>query len=308
MKCIHTLPATTTEACVATIGFFDGVHRGHRCLIDQVKREAERQGIKSLALTFPEHPRCVMQADYQPKLLTTPDEKLELLAATGIDYCAVLPFTRELSQYTARHFMESVLRDQFNVKTLLIGYDHRFGKKSEETFDEYVVYGRELGVEVVQAKELEDEAMHVSSSAIRKALQEGYIKRATYGLGYPYTLQGVVVSGRQVGRKIGFPTANLKLADAHKLIPQTGVYAVRVQLGEQTHDAMLNIGRRPTLNNGNDCTIEAHLLHFNGNLYGETIRITFIDRLRNEQQFSSLEELTEQLHRDAKQTEILLHS
>ena len=282
---------------VATIGFFDGVHLGHRHLINQVKMAASLNGWCSSIITFPVHPRQVIQSDYQPSLLSSPEEKIELLASTGIDNCILLPFTRELSQLTAWEFMQ-LLYDQYKVRMLVIGYDHRFGHNRAETFEDYCRYGRELGIHIMQATAYTQEQDKVSSSVIRRALLSGEISTATKYLGYPYFMQGTVVSGYQVGRKIGFPTANLQVDFPNKLIPAIGVYAVRVSVNGQSYRGMLNIGHRPTLNNGTDLSIEVHILDFEGDIYHQPMRIEFVDFLRPEAKFNSVDELTLQIQKD----------
>ena len=207
---------------VATIGFFDGVHRGHRYLIEQVCAVAAGRGLASSVVTFPVHPRKVMQADYHPKLLTTCDEKVSLLAKTGVDYCMMLDFTPEIARLSAREFM-SILKDRYQIQALVVGYDHRFGHNRSEGFEDYVHYGRELGMEVLLAraysysKETSVTEVTVSSSAIRGLLLEGNVSEAAEYLGYDFFLDGTVVGGYQVGRKIGFPTANLRVSDSDKL-------------------------------------------------------------------------------------------
>ena len=290
---------------VATIGFFDGVHLGHRHLINQVKMAASLNGWCSSIITFPVHPRQVIQSDYQPSLLSSPEEKIELLASTGIDNCILLPFTRELSQLTAWEFMQ-LLYDQYKVRMLVIGYDHRFGHNRTETFEDYCRYGRELGIHIMQATAYTQEQDKVSSSVIRRALLSGEVSTATKYLGYPYFMQGTIVSGYQVGRKIGFPTANLQVDFPNKLIPAIGVYAVRVSVNGQSYRGMLNIGHRPTLNNGTNLSIEVHILDFEGDIYNQPMHIEFVDFLRPEAKFNSVEELTLQIQKDKeKATKIL---
>lgn len=286
---------------VATIGFFDGVHLGHRFLINQVKAAAAQTGWQSSIITFPVHPRQVIQSEFQPQLLSSPEEKIELLAATGIDNCILLPFTRELSMLTAREFMQ-LLYTRYNVRMLVIGYDHRFGHNRTETFEDYCRYGKELGIHIMQATAYTQEQDKVSSSAIRRALQTGDIRTATKFLGYPYFLEGTVVDGYKVGRKIGFPTANLQVDFPNKLIPSVGVYAVWVSVGGKQWKGMLNIGHRPTLNNGTNLSIEVHILDFEGDIYRQKMRIEFIDFLRPETKFSSVDELIEQMKKDKEAT------
>ena len=286
---------------VATIGFFDGVHLGHRYLINQVKIAASQCGWCSSIITFPIHPRQVIQSDYQPQLLSSPEEKIELLSQTGVDNCILLPFTRELSKLTAWEFMQ-LLYEQYKVRMLVIGYDHRFGHNRAETFEDYCRYGRELGIHIMQATAYTQEQDKVSSSAIRRALLSGDVMTAHKYLGYNYFLEGTVVSGYQVGRKIGFPTANLLVDFPYKLIPSIGVYAVRVQVAGQQWKGMLSIGYRPTINNGNDLSIEVHILDFQGDIYNQKMHLEFIEFLRPEVKFDSVDELIAQMHKDKEET------
>ena len=296
MKVIKEHPQTLTPT-VATIGFFDGVHLGHRYLINQVKIAASQCGWCSSIITFPVHPRQVIQSDYQPQLLSSPEEKIELLASTGVDNCILLPFTKELSLLTAKEFMQ-LLYDTYKVRMLVIGYDHRFGHNRAETFEDYCRYGQELGIHIMQATAYTQEQDKVSSSAIRRALLTGDIETSKKYLGYDYFLEGTVVNGYKVGRKIGFPTANLQVDFPHKLIPSVGVYAVYVYVEGKQWKGMLNIGHRPTLNNGNNLSIEVHILDFQSDIYNHKIRIEFIHFLRPELKFSSVDELVSQMQKD----------
>ena len=312
MQIIRDTSAITPEPCVATIGFFDGVHAGHRYLIQQVKEIAAAKGLRSALVTFPVHPRKVMNVEYRPELLTTPEEKISLLADIGVDYCLMLDFTPEISRLTAREFMTQLLKERYQVKYLVIGYDHRFGHNRSEGFEDYVRYGKEIGIEVIRAKaytsniEIGNEPnIPVSSSLIRKLLHEGEVSLAAHCLKYEYFLDGIVVGGYQVGRKIGFPTANLRVDDPDKLIPADGVYAVWVFDGK-TYMGMLNIGVRPTIDNGPNRTIEVNILHFHSDIYDKFIRLTFVKRTRPELKFSSIDELITQLHKDAEETETIL--
>ena len=286
---------------VATIGFFDGVHRGHRFLIEQVCKAAAARGLASSVITFPVHPRKVMQPGFHPELLTTCDEKVALLAGTGVDYCVMLDFTLDLARLSAKQFM-AALKQDYQVQALVIGYDHRFGHNRSEGFDDYVRYGRELGMEVILAQVYSTDAMTVSSSAVRRLLLEGNVSEAANCLGYHFFLSGTVVNGYHVGRKIGFPTANLCVNDSEKLVPADGVYAVYVFLGEKKHTGMLSIGYRPTLNNGIDRSIEVHIFNFDADIYDQPMRLSFVRRTRPELKFDSIDELIAQLHKD--ETEI----
>lgn len=252
-----------------------------------------------------------MQADYHPKLLTTCDEKVSLLAKTGVDYCMMLDFTPEIARLSAREFM-SILKDRYQIQALVVGYDHRFGHNRSEGFEDYVHYGRELGMEVLLAraysysKETSVTEVTVSSSAIRGLLLEGNVSEAAEYLGYDFFLDGTVVGGYQVGRKIGFPTANLRVSDSDKLIPCDGVYAVRVCVEGKEYGGMLSIGYRPTLENGPDRSIEVHIFRFDADIYQQPMRLSFVRRTRPELKFDSIEELIAQLHRDEVEIKSIL--
>lgn len=287
---------------VASIGFYDGVHQGHLHLIEQVKTLAAERGLDSLLVTFYEHPRQVLHSDYIPQLLTSPEEKLTLLRQTGVDRIELMHFTSGMSQLTARQFMQQVLHDRLGVKVLVMGYDHHFGHGGG-SFEDYQQWGKEIGIEVIRAteKKMESAGDGVSSSAIRRLLIQGDVKGAAALLGHPYTLQGTVVRGHQIGHELGFPTANLQQG-TYKLVPCMGVYAVWVELEDgQRYAGMLNIGQRPTVNNGSEQTIEVNLIDFDGNLYGCHVTLHFIDFLRLERRFDSREQLIEQIKLDRQQ-------
>ena len=287
---------------VATIGFFDGVHLGHRFLMEELRKVAAAESLLSMVITFDRHPREVLGSDYQPKLLSTLDEKLALLSQTGIDVCAVLSFSRELAALSAREFMAQVLLQKLHVKKLFIGYDNRFGHNRAEGFDDYVRYGRELGIEVVQSPAFQIEDINVSSSVVRAFVSEGEMAMAARCLGQAYSLTGHVVDGFHEGRRLGFPTANIEVSDAHKLIPAPGVYAVKVHTEQEPQAllAMMNIGTRPTYEGRHEQTLEVHIIGFSGNLYGQQLTVSFIRRLRDEKKFESLEALRRQLLADEK--------
>lgn len=294
------------ERLVATIGFFDGVHKGHRFLLRELKQLAGAAGLPSAVITFPQHPRAVLHADYQPKLLNSFDEKLERLAETGIDYCIVLDFTPELSRLTAREFITTLLCGRLHVDTLLIGYDHRFGHNREDGFEAYVAYGAACGIRVVKASRYSEGEAAVSSSKVRSLLAECQVEAAARLLTYPYRLQGHIVGGYQVGRELGFPTANIQVDEPFKIIPGIGVYAVRVLLDGVRYKGMLYIGRRPTLNNGENIALEVHILHFSGNIYEHGISVAFLHHIREDIRFNSVQELVEQLKRDRDTVDGLL--
>ena len=290
---------------IATIGFFDGVHIGHCHLINMLKKVARERGVESCVITFDRHPRQVVQPEWCPEMLTTLEEKTQLLEATGIDRCEVLHFDREMANQSAHDFMLHTLKEKLGVSILVTGYDNRFGHNRSEGFEDYVRYGKEIGIEVIKGEELTDGSNNVSSSSIRRMLKEGRIEDATRCLGREYQLTGTVVGGEHIGRTIGFPTANIRPDDSSKLIPANGVYAVDVwsQAGDINRErAMLNIGTRPTFN-GTATTLEVHIPHFAGNLYGSTLSIAFLRKIREERKFDSPEALVEQLNKDLNNIE-----
>jgi riboflavin kinase/FMN adenylyltransferase len=283
---------------VATVGFFDGVHLGHQYLIEQVKTEAQRLDLPSAVITFPVHPRKVLQADYQPALLCGYEEKLEKLANTGIDYCLTLPFTRALSQLSAREFIHNVLRNEIGVYTLFVGYDHRFGHNREHDFSEYERYANEVNMHVLKATELQVNGENVSSSRIRRLLQTGDIRTANALLSYNYTISGKIVEGYQVGRTIGFPTANIRAWERYKVTPQLGVYAVLVHIKNAVYAGMLYVGRRPTLHHDLEISVEVNIFDFDDDLYNQSLTVEFIDFVRDDMKFDSLDLLKKQIHKD----------
>lgn len=289
------------QPCVATIGFFDGVHRGHQFLIGHLVETARREGLASTVITFDEHPRKVLQSDYQPEMLCTLDSKLLLLSKTEVDNAVVLHFDRQMAALSAREFMQQVLRDHLNVRKLFIGYDHRFGHNREETFDDYVRYGKEMGVEVIKSEAFRIDGVNISSSVIRAFLKEGEVELANRCLGYPYTIIGKVVNGYHEGRKLGFPTANLDISHFGQLIPAPGVYAVKARIEHTVvwKHGMMNVGTRPTFN-GKQLTLETHIFNFEDDIYDQFLLVGFVKRIRGEQKFGSPEELAEQLSEDER--------
>ncbi|MDR1678214.1 MAG: bifunctional riboflavin kinase/FAD synthetase [Prevotellaceae bacterium] len=302
MKLIQYTDFIPAESFVATVGFFDGLHLGHRFLLERLKAEAAREGKKTLVISFAVHPQTVLKNNYLPKLLTTNAEKIELLNDVGIDACVLLPFDEEMMNLSAYDFLEKIIKKQLGVSALLIGYDHRFGKNREEGFPQYVEYGKQLGINILPVEAFENGEAHISSSYIRKLLLSGQIEEANYCLGRRYRLNGKVVDGEKLGREIGFPTANLNI-DPQKLLPEAGVYAVWVRVNGKVYKGMLNIGCRPTVNRTNRTTVEVHILDFIGEIYGEMLEIDFVRKIRNEQKFNSMEELTVQLEKDKLEIE-----
>ena len=302
MKTIYYNNDVQMEPCVATIGFFDGVHRGHQFLIHHLVETARREGMLSTVITFDEHPRKVLQSDYQPEMLSTLDSKLLLLSKTEVDNAVVLHFDKAMAAMSAREFMQQILHDHLHVKKLFIGYDHRFGHNREETFSDYVDYGRELGIEVIQNQAFSLHDVNISSSVIRSLLKEGEVDMANQCLGYPYTIIGKVVNGYHEGRKMGFPTANIDISHFGQLVPAPGVYAVKVRLENTVvwKHGMMNIGTRPTFD-GKRITLEANIFNFEGDIYDQLLLVSFVSRIRGERKFANPEELAAQLKED-KQT------
>ena len=290
---------------VATIGFFDGVHRGHRFLLEQLRATARRRGLPSLVITFDNHPKTVVNPSASLPLLSTTEEKLRLLDNQGVDGCVLLYFTKQMAGLTARQFLEQEIVGNLGVDTLLIGYDHRFGHDRREGFDDYVRYGRELGLEIEAVPSLEEvNGTRVSSTIIRNLLLDGQPQQAADLLGRPYSLTGFVEAGHRIGRTFGFPTANLRLGDKNKLIPKHGVYAVKVTVNDERQFlGMMNIGVRPTLDNGQNVSLEVNLFNYTGDLYAHRIKVQFFHYLREERRFESIESLKEQITKDQRQIE-----
>ncbi len=284
---------------VAATGFFDGVHAGHRAVLQVLKDTARAEGEESAVVTFWPHPRNVLQQDASSfRLLNTLEEKKELIHAFGIDRFYVIPFTRDFSQLSTVEFMKEYLVDHFHVDTLVIGYDHRLGRSSTASREELAALAASVGLRTRIVEEVHCGDRKVSSTQIRNALAAGDVRTAAEMLGYRYTLHGVVVSGNMLGRTMGFPTANMALYEPLKTVPADGVYAVEVEVLGRNYGGVCNIGTRPTVAAGNARTIETHILGFNDNIYGLDIRIRFIDRLREERRFSSMEELRMQIECD----------
>ena len=287
---------------VATIGFFDGVHLGHNYLLEQLKSEAQQRGMQSVVVTFANHPRLFFDPNCALKQLTLSDEKVNLLKQKGVDEVVMLQFDDKLSKLTSREFMQ-LLVEHYRVRVLLMGYDHRFGSDRGTSFDEYVAYGKQIGVEIKRCDGFSESEVMVSSSKVRRALELWNIPLANKFLGYKYFIKGRVVEGQKIGRQIGFPTANLQI-DSLKLIPSDGVYVVEVIVGGKEYRGVLNIGTRPTVS-GDKRTIEVHIIEYEGaELYGEELELRFLRFLRHEQRFSSLEDLREQIRKDFNRANI----
>ena len=285
----------------ATIGFFDGVHCGHRYLIGRVIDEARADGLASMVITFARHPRQVIDTHYVPRLLSTPEMKIERLAETGIDRCTVLDFDRRMAALTAREFMIHILSSRLNVRKLIIGYDNRFGHDRSESIDDYCAYGRTLGIEVVKSCGITVDGIRVSSSVIRNAIERGDLTEANRCLGYAYTLSSHVSHGFRNGHRLGFPTANLDMDEVCQLLPQIGVYATRVRIeGEcELHPAMTSVGTRPTFD-GTRLSVETYILDFDADLYGRKLEVAFLKRIRGEKKFADLQQLRTQMADDER--------
>ncbi len=292
--------------CVATLGFFDGVHLGHQSLIGHTVAAARREGMPSMVVTFDRHPSQVLGRSYKPQMLTTLDEKLRLIGALGADYALVLHFDKRLAGLSAEEFMLSLLYQQAGVRHLVIGYDNKFGSNRSAGFDDYQHYGRQIGMAVTRDEAFLLNDIEVSSSVVRAFLKEGEVALAAGCLGRPYSFSGSVTGGYQEGRKLGFPTANIEPADASLLIPAPGAYAVWVVLPDGSErQGMTNIGTRPTFD-GHHQTIETNIFDFDSDLYGQQIAIRFVARLRDEQRFDSVTQLAQQLRQDELEARELL--
>lgn len=284
---------------VVTIGSFDGVHKGHVQVIESLKKVACRLQGETVIISFEPHPREVLYPmEKRPGILTTLEEKTEILGALEVDHLIVLPFTRSLAELDYKEFVRNILVDRIGLKGLVVGYDHRFGKNREGTFDKLRELAERYHFYLEQEEAYEENQINISSTKIRNALQVGDIDRVNEFLGYAYTLSGKVVAGDKIGRSMGFPTANIQLYDERKLLPASGVYAVRVKVDEGEYGGMLNIGVRPTVSCCGIVRIEVHIFNFDRDIYGREIQVTLVDRIRGERKFNDVDELKHHLVRD----------
>ena len=290
----------STKKTILTLGTFDGVHIGHKKILERITQNTENGEYESLVLTFFPHPRMVLQEKSEIKLLNTIPEKSKLLEATGIENLVIHPFNESFSRLTAEEFVHSILVDQFHIHKIIIGHDHRFGRNRTANIDNLIAFGAEYGFEVEQISAQEIQDVSVSSTKIRKALQDGNMALANEYLGYTYFLTGEVVKGKQLGRTIGFPTANIQIEEDYKLIPKTGVYVVSTFIEQKEVFGMMNIGFNPTVN-GQKQTIEVNLFDFDGDIYDQNIEVSLLHYLREEQKFDSVALLTAQLNEDKKE-------
>lgn len=290
---------------VLTLGMFDGVHIGHQCIIQKLIQIAEEIDGESTLLTFEPHPRLVLsdgKADLD--LLNTLEEKIELLEQNGLQNLILHPFTKEFSQLSAEEFVRELLINQMNVHTIVIGYDHHFGRNREGNFEQLQKLSQELNFNLVKLDEVRNDDLHISSTQIRNGLLEGNVEFAQKGLGRFYSLKGKVVHGDKLGRKLGFPTANLELPD-YKLIPKNGVYVVKVNFKNETYKGLLSIGTRPTVTSSSDKRVEVFILDFKEEIYGEILDLELIQFIRDDMKFNSLDELILQMNLDLKVAENL---
>ncbi|MGB1041852.1 MAG: bifunctional riboflavin kinase/FAD synthetase [Tenacibaculum sp.] len=302
MKIIHSIfDFTPTQKTLVTIGTFDGVHIGHQKIIKKLVKEAKASQKQSVLLTFFPHPRMVLQKDVSIKLINTIDERAKYLEKLGLDYLIIHPFSKDFSRLTALDFVRDVLVNQLNTSKLIIGYDHHFGKNREGNIEQLTEYSHlyDFTVEEIPAQDIDE--VSVSSTKIRKALTNGALKTANNYLDYNFSITGTVVNGKQLGSKIGFPTANIKVEEDYKLIPKTGVYIVKALINKKTVFGMMNIGNRPTVN-GTNQTIEVHFFDFNQDLYKQELTIELVYYLREEQKFDSVNSLALQLKKDKENT------
>ena len=297
MKTFSNIKEYNNKKSVVTIGTFDGVHIGHKKILERIIFNAKELNCESVVLTFFPHPRMVLQDNSVVQLLNTVDEKTLLLEKTGIDNLIIHPFNQEFSRLTAEEFVRQILVNQLNIRKIIIGYDHRFGRNRTANINDLIVFGEEYGFEVEQisAQEINDNA--VSSTKIRNAILEGNITLANNYLGYNYFFSGIVVKGKQLGRTIGFPTANIKINEDYKLIPKNGVYIIKSNYDKKTIFGLMNIGTRPTVE-GTNQTIEVFFLDFDKTIYDETLTIEIIEFIREEQKFDSLNDLKSQINED----------
>ncbi len=286
---------------IAAVGMFDGVHCGHRAMLSDLSDEARRRGLKPMVVTFLRHPLEVVNPANAPKLLTTASERREMLERCFAGDVVMLDFDDALRRLTARDFM-AMLRDKYGVGVMYMGFNHRFGSDRLQDARQYHDIARGLGMDVVVGTESIAECGNVSSSRVRSMLENGDVEQARVALGRCYSIAGRVVPGKRLGRKLGFPTANIEVGEKQKLVPAAGVYACRVTLVDgSNHASMVNIGCRPTVDDGDAVSVEAHIFDFSGDIYGEEVRLEFVKRLRDEPRFDSIESLTTQLHADAVQ-------
>lgn len=287
----------TIKNPVLTLGMYDGIHIGHQTIINQLNKIAKEIDGESVLLTFDPHPRMVLQPNCDLKFIYTLDEKEQALEKLGLNHLIIHPFTKEFSQLTSIEFVRDLLVNQINIHSLVIGYDHHFGKNREGNFEQLEILSKEYGFNLVQIEAIDCEEIAVSSTKVRNALADGNIVYANKALGTNYPISGEVVHGDKIGRTLGFPTANLKV-DPLKIIPAHGVYSVHVFVDEQKYLGLLSIGVRATVTNSQELRVEVNILDFNQDIYGKKIRLEILDKIRNEKKFNGLDELIEAMNQD----------
>lgn len=303
MKIYHHIDEFTgAKNPVLTTGTYDGVHIGHRTIIKRLQQIAKRVDGETVLLTFHPHPRVVLYQDEDLRLINTQNEKIELLREAGIDHLIIHPFSKEFSRITSMEYIRDIIANMLKVHTLVIGYNHHFGRNREGSFEHLMQYSDLYGfqVEEIPAQDMDD--INVSSTKVRNALQLGDIETANKYLTTDFEIEGLVVKGDQIGRTIGYPTANLQIDDPYKLIPAEGVYITTAVIDDKEWPCMLNIGKRPTIHQDGELRIEAHILDYNGDLYEQNLRLKFKSYLREDQSFGSLDELKQQIAKDEKAT------
>lgn len=300
MKVHSDISTFKAHDAVVTIGMFDGVHTGHRQLLRQLTDKAKELGGEAVVITFWPHPRMVLNQDAdQLRFLTSPEERTKLFSQLGIDHLLLVPFTTELANLTAEEFIKQFLVDQVGIRHLLVGYNHRFGKGRQHSFEEYQQFAEKYGFSISMVEAVLTEGLKTSSTDIRNHLLKGDVVNANKILGYPFTITGRVVGGQQLGRRIGYPTANIQVEEPYKLIPPDGVYACYIKVEGKRFGGMLNIGFRPTINHNVDHrSLEVHIFDFNRDIYSEEVELEFVKRVRDEQKFPNLEALKSQLKSD----------
>lgn len=302
MKVYHGIENFTSPAhAVVTTGTFDGVHIGHQKIIRRLIEVAKQVNGESIVFTFSPHPRKVLQPDSEIKMLCTQEEKIHLLEQAGVDHLIIFPFSKEFSRTSSLEFVRDLLVNKIGTQTLVIGYDHHFGRNREGSFDHLLEYGPTYGFNVEEIPALDVDHINVSSTKIRRALLEGDIYTAKTYLSYDYSLAGTVIEGKKIGRELGFPTANVDIQNHDKLIPLDGAYAVKVELDQVMYNGMLNIGSNPTVNASSEKYMEVNIFDFNDDIYGKEIKVVFKARLRDEFRFNGVDALKEQLEQDKKQ-------
>ncbi|WP_369752734.1 bifunctional riboflavin kinase/FAD synthetase [Flavobacterium sp. WC2409] len=302
MKIFHSIKDfSSPKKTILTLGTFDGVHVGHKKILERIIQNTANKKYESLVLTFFPHPRMVLQEQSEIKLLNTIPEKINLLEKIGIENLVIHPFDETFSRLTAEEFVSTVLVDQFHIHKIIIGHDHRFGRNRTANIDDLINFGKQYGFEVEQISVQEINDLSVSSTKIRNALLEGNMNLANEYLGYDYFLTGTIFKGKQLGRTIGFPTANLKIEENYKLIPLNGVYIVKSTIAQKTVYGMMNIGFNPTVK-GESLSIEIHYLDFDADLYDQKVTVSILKYLRPEEKFDSVDTLKKQLQKDKEAT------